>query len=158
MHLAELVPELCEPLGVEPQKALDAPGERRSRLNAALVSWVTAYADRRPLVLVVDDLDRADEGSIRFVTSLCREGSSRRLLVVATAREDRAARVTRAGFEHELRLAPLDFDAVADLGSSLFGDAPHVRRDLVVGGRDLATTCNRIFQQVESAMIGRREL
>jgi hypothetical protein len=127
-YLCELVPELCERLGVEPGAAPGSSGERRSRLHAALLSWVLAYAERRPLVVVVDDLDRADEASIRFVTSLCREAARRRLLVVATARADRAARVPRSGFQDEVRLAPLDFDAVAELASSLFGDAPHVRR------------------------------
>jgi hypothetical protein len=128
-YACHLVPELAERVGpFEPAEPTDALGDFRARLHASLEGWVTDFAERRPLVVIVDDIDRADEGSVRLLASLAREGANRRLAIIATARTDRAAKVPPGAFATEMKLAPLDGEAVSELAHSLFGDAPHVRR------------------------------
>ena len=128
-YACHLVPELAERVGLlDPAEPSDALGDFRARLQASLEGWMTDFAERRPLILIVDDVDRADEGSVRLLSSLARESGERRLLIIATARTDRASKLPSAAFSTEIRLAPLDGEAVSELAHSLFGDAPHVRR------------------------------
>jgi tetratricopeptide (TPR) repeat protein len=128
-YLCHLLPELAERVPpFDPAEPSFAPGEWRARLHESLAGWLDDFAQRRPLVLIVDDLDAADESSARVVASVAREAFGRRLLVIATAREDRAERVPPGTFASVVKLAPLECDAVAELAQSLFGDAPHVRR------------------------------
>lgn len=127
--VCHVVPELSDRLGrVEVAQAPDAPGEWRARLQGALRAWLLDFAERRPLVLIVDDLDRADESSAGLILSLAREGPGRRLVVIGTARESGAAQRLSAAFGTRIVLRPLGPEAVSELAHSLFGDAPHMRR------------------------------
>ncbi|HVW26146.1 MAG TPA: AAA family ATPase [Polyangiaceae bacterium] len=125
-HVAHVVPELVERRSAAP---FDERGvEGQDEIHDALVAWFSEFTERRPLVLVVDDVDAADDGSARFIAALAREAWGRRLLVIATSREERPANMPHGAFASVLRLAPLRGDAVAELVHSLFGDAPHLRR------------------------------
>ena len=127
-YVCHLVPELAERIApFEPTEPTAALGDWRARLHESLAAWLTDFAERRPLVLIVDDIDCADEGSARLVASVARAAAGRRLLVIATSHPDRM-RLPPATFAEVLTLSPLDADAVAELAQSLFGEAPHVRR------------------------------
>jgi DNA-binding SARP family transcriptional activator len=65
-----------------------ATGGRRSETFAAWRQFVEALADERPLVLVFEDLQWADEGLLDFVDELVDRASGVTLLVVATARPE----------------------------------------------------------------------
>jgi hypothetical protein len=128
-NLARLFPELSERLpNIELAALPDAPGEWRVRIHAALRAWFLALAERRPLVLVVDDIDLADESSVGLIMSLVRESASSRLLVVATAKPDTARSARFLAFGNRLSLGPLDAGAVAEFVRSVFADAPHTGR------------------------------
>jgi hypothetical protein len=127
-HLCHVIPELTNRLGeVEPSRPLQGPGEWRERLHAAEQAWLLDFAARRPLVLIVDDVDRADESSVVLLTSLARAARGTRLLVVGTA-DVRASFPTASAQAMRLELGALGAEDVLSLTGSLFGEAPNAPR------------------------------
>jgi tetratricopeptide (TPR) repeat protein len=100
-----------------PPRPVPAEAER-ARLLAALTGTLAALADDRPLLLVVDDLQWADELSLSFLTSLDgRYLGARPLVVLGTYRSEEVGESLRALVEsraaHGVRLAHLDEATVA---------------------------------------------
>jgi hypothetical protein len=125
--LSRLVPELVD------REATASGGDSSigatdDGVHDALIAWLTDFTERRPLVLIIDDVDAADDGSARLIAALAREAWGRRLLVIATSRDLQPANMPSGAFASAMRLAPLRGDAVAELVHSLFGDASHLRR------------------------------
>jgi class 3 adenylate cyclase/tetratricopeptide (TPR) repeat protein len=73
-------------VGLETETGLG--GDRRSQAFAAWRRFLEALAERRPLVLVLEDLHWADEGLLDFVDELTDWLSEVPLLVVCTARPE----------------------------------------------------------------------
>jgi predicted ATPase len=98
-------------------------------------AWLDSAADRRPTLLVVDDIQWADQSSLDVLMYVLAGRADRRLGVLATMRagEDAAghglrrwlADVRRLPRMHELRLDPLDRVGTRDQLTALFGRAPH---------------------------------
>ncbi len=123
------------PLGLGPE-LLDlggdalatGPAPRFRAIDRAARALIAAAADTG-LVLVLDDLQWADEASLQLLRYLCRELAGTRLLVLGTVRDpDGAAgvpplltEITGAPTVEVLRLAPL---SRADVGAYL-GSAAH---------------------------------
>jgi hypothetical protein len=128
-NLGRLFPELLERLrDIELAPLPDAPGEWRVRIQAALRAWFLALAERRPLVLVIDDIEFADETSLGLIALLARESVNCRLLVIATARPDAVRSGPLSAFGERLSLGALDADAVSEFVRSVFADAPNTAR------------------------------
>jgi hypothetical protein len=124
-HLCHVIPELVGRLGeVELSPPPEAPGEWRVRLEGAMKAWLLDFAARRPLVLVVDDIDRADESSAGLLASLARSGRGTRLLVVGAA-DIRASFPTASAYAMRLELRPLGARDIGALVGSLFGETPN---------------------------------
>jgi eukaryotic-like serine/threonine-protein kinase len=115
------------------------PQELRARVFAALRELMLRLADRQPLVLVIDDLQWADEDSFALLTEVLRAPEAPPLLLVAATRdappdsriEDPAAALTRAGaglspIPQILRLGPLPAQDARELAWSLMA-APGTR-------------------------------
>jgi tetratricopeptide (TPR) repeat protein len=124
--VARLIPRIAErirDLGVP--AALD-PEQARFRLFDAVSVFLRRAAARAPLLVLVDDLQLADDGSLRLLAFLAREIRASALLVVAACREqaigERAALLEAARAAHRLPLRGLDLDDVARL-------LEHRRRD-----------------------------
>jgi hypothetical protein len=83
-ELARLLPELGRPEDTGPGAADEA--ERRRRLFEAVAG--TLRSSDRPLLLVADDAQWADELSIRLIHYLVRTADTSPLLVVATVRHE----------------------------------------------------------------------
>jgi class 3 adenylate cyclase len=66
----------------------DAGGDRRAEVFAAWRKFFEALAERRPLVLVFEDLQWADDGLLDFVDHLVEWASGVPLLCVCTARPE----------------------------------------------------------------------
>ncbi len=97
MELARLAPDLA-PGAVPPPAADVDPATGRYRLFDAVSAFFAAVAADRPTLLVLDDLQWADQGSLLLVRHLLRDGSHP-LLVVATVRDtdvEGAARIRAA--------------------------------------------------------------
>lgn len=121
--LADLAPELCaESTQRSALPPLDPP-KARFRLFDALMVFLRRVARERPLVLVLDDLHRADEPSIRLLRFAVAELKLSRILFVGTYREaelrmktaldDKIARLARESSLHTIPLGPLTVEDVA---------------------------------------------
>jgi class 3 adenylate cyclase/tetratricopeptide (TPR) repeat protein len=84
--LGSLVPELAVPEDGEPRAELDAD-RARFQLFDAVTSWFAAAAEKRPLVLVLDDLQWADASSLLLLGFVARQLQGARMLVVGTYRD-----------------------------------------------------------------------
>lgn len=136
--------------------------EERLALQSALAQRVMRLAERAPLVVIIDDLQRADEGSAATLASLAFGARDQRVLMVCALRTDEALNARRAVAkirEHAIVLHPggLGTADVEQLLRTMFGDAPDLPRFArwlrrQAGGSPLH--CNEILRHmVEQGMI-----
>jgi hypothetical protein len=119
------------------QDGLD-PQELRTRVFAALRELLLRLAERRPLVLVIDDLQWTDRDSLALLTEVLRKPEAPPLLLVATVRKVAGSAVLGGGGTTPAALA----DDVRDI--RLEPLPPEEARELVAlllrsfdGGRQL---------------------
>jgi class 3 adenylate cyclase/tetratricopeptide (TPR) repeat protein len=102
--------------------------DRRTELFAGWRIFLECLAERRPLVLVIDDLQWADDGLLDFVDGLVDLVEDVPLLVVACARPELLDRRPEWGGGKRnaltVSLAPLSPDETARLVESLLGRDP----------------------------------
>ncbi len=134
LALASVLPELKGRLdvGVEAPSRDDAM-ERRTRVQLAIVAWLQAVARQRPLLVVVDDLQRCDESSAAVLATLSHEATNQRMVLALGLRidEDIRAPLPLAAIKDataRMRLRGLEEHDVAELVKELFGDVPNTRR------------------------------
>ncbi len=122
-EVARLLPEIAAHIGgVRPPLAED-PEAERLRLFDAVREWLGAIADRRPLLLVLDDLQWADRSSLMLLRHILDAPPADPLLVVLTRRDGDAEELgplhalgSLAGVDVErIEVAGLDPDAVTEL-------------------------------------------
>ena len=90
-ELAALVPELARRLpGLPPVRAVD-PDSERFKLFAAVVGLLAGLSRNRTVVLVLDDLQWADHGSMQLLRHLAADDRPMRLAVVGTFRDSELA-------------------------------------------------------------------
>jgi hypothetical protein len=111
---------------------LPLPGNtRRDGLNG-LLQLLTSLAARRPLLLTVDDIDRADEPSAALLVALSEDARELPLRLVLSVASDRTPHARDAvswlqQASTRVELANLTREQVLELLTSVFGDAPNVR-------------------------------
>ncbi len=88
--IARLLPEVAAARTSESSTGPDDHAEARFRLFDALCNWLRAASERRPLLLVLDDLHWADAASLSLLQFLARAINPCRLLLIATYREGEA--------------------------------------------------------------------
>lgn len=120
--LAQLLPELGgEPDGPETELA-------RARLFEDVLLLIEGAAAQRPLVMVLEDLHRADESTGELLAFLAENLSGRGLLLIGTYRPDEvnAAHPLRSAVRdvRHIRLAGLDREAVRRQIGALTGGEP----------------------------------
>jgi class 3 adenylate cyclase/tetratricopeptide (TPR) repeat protein len=90
-----VLPYLSQLLAIQgPEEIEDevpATEQRGHALRRAYASWITALADDRPVVLAVDDVERADASTKLLLAELFRLTLSIPLVVVIAMRDDRDA-------------------------------------------------------------------
>jgi DNA-binding SARP family transcriptional activator len=134
-ELSRLFPEVGDPVAASP------PGEENYlRLFEAMERLLSTLAERRPMVIILEDLHWADEMSLRLLSYLGRRTRTWKLLVVASARQEElvgAAALRRAIDEllHEdrcveLTLAPLTRHDTGELLKALTGSGGQTAADL----------------------------
>ncbi|MET0340573.1 MAG: serine/threonine-protein kinase [Polyangiales bacterium] len=127
-----LAAALAAALGHTADVHAEPPRDQRVRLQRALCEWFLAVADAHTLVVLIDDVERADEGSQAFLLALSEASARRRLLLVCTASAESrgitAAARALHGRARLLRLERLDGNETRALLRSIFGDAEHLPR------------------------------
>ena len=133
-EVARLVPQLRRIFDDIPP-ALEVPAESSRRL---LLTSITKVIERvtatRPMILVVEDLHWADEGTLSLLDHLAKSAPKMRLMVIGTFREgdsssanslaDTLSGLTRLHVLERLSLRGLSQPAVADLIAALSGRRP----------------------------------
>lgn len=113
------------PAGPTPPPVSD-PHLRRERLRGALCELALAAARRQPLVLLLEDLDRARPETLDLLGEIAREAAQSedqvRLLIVATSATSLPV-LSGRGYE-EVALPPLEGEAVKGLLSAALGREP----------------------------------
>jgi DNA-binding SARP family transcriptional activator len=122
--LAQIVPELSRRFPDLPPPSPLEPDGARFRLFEATGEFLRNAADRRPIVLVLDDLHAADPPSLLLLRFLARELGSTRLLLVGAYRSvdplpgqplaEMLAEVAREPATRRLTLTGLSEPEVAD--------------------------------------------
>ncbi len=132
--LARVFPGLASKLGpVSPVEAVAEPAEERLRIQSAMTQWLLALAQKQPLALFVDDVQRCDEASAAVLAGLARGAEANPMVVVAALRTEEDVRAPLAvealrDADVRLRLDGLGEEEVFALARSLFGDADHIER------------------------------
>ncbi len=135
--LVELIPQLD--LLIEDPPAIPKLGalEERERLCLATARFVRALAHpHHPLVLFLDDLQWADEGSVKVVESLLRNATTEALVIVGGYRDDEGSldqplvRALRERLACEdrvcaIEMGSIDLDATTALLADALARAPH---------------------------------
>ncbi|MBY0274617.1 AAA family ATPase [Candidatus Binatia bacterium] len=90
LFLAQLVPDLAEPLGVagQPAPTPSDPDSARFLMFDAIGALLRRSVRRAPLLVVLDDLHRADHASLLLLAFLARRLTDVPLLIVGTLRND----------------------------------------------------------------------
>ncbi len=124
--LSQLSPELSALLGNPPPTTLPA-SERRRRLGSAVAALVLTACRQGRLTIAVDDVHRADPGSLEVLARLSLLASSQPLVLITTCEKAALALAPPAlsqllSGERQALLGPLSADATRELVSSLFGE------------------------------------
>jgi diguanylate cyclase (GGDEF)-like protein len=129
-HLSHIVPQVAE--GAPAAPAADESAKRQ-RIFAALARFVPRVVDGRPLVVIIDDLQVADEASLLLLRALLQSQKLPLLVCGATlealalGREEEAppierfysARARELGI-HRAKLGPLTTEHIGDYLRSVF--------------------------------------
>jgi tetratricopeptide (TPR) repeat protein/transcriptional regulator with XRE-family HTH domain len=87
-ELAALVPEVGERVVELPQLSKDFPEARQARLSRAVDQLLEASRGGRPALLMVDDIQWADDASAQVLHYLARHAATRPLLVIYAYRDE----------------------------------------------------------------------
>jgi len=91
-ELARLVPALGQRIPDLPRSTSTDPDTERYLLLAAVAGLVAAISQEQPVVLVLDDLQWADTGSLQVLRHLMSTDQSMRMLVIGTYRDNELSR------------------------------------------------------------------
>ena len=162
--LPDLGPRLA-PLGMLPSRPTVASAERRqARLLEAVLGVIGRLGERRPVVLVVEDLHHADAATRALVAFLARIARTQRLCLIATYQPGELTRshplVTEiAGMvdsprpPERLEIGPLSRDEIAGLIEGIEGERPSASVLVLVAERSGGSP---LF--AEELLAARREL
>lgn len=149
-----------------PRQALP-PDRQRRRLVQALRATLHAFAQRRPLLIILDDLQWADDLSLALLEELCVNDATRiPLLIVATHRveeaPERLRHLTQQASVRRYEIRPFDQQEVRKLVAGLLGldDVPQALFEYVSsrseGNPFFASEYLR--SQIESGVLSRNSL
>lgn len=101
--------------------SLSAEASRR-RLLEILPHWLLALAERRPVVLALEDVHWVDPSTLGLVAGLGAQIASARVLIVLTLRSDAAPALPEIGAVPRIRLAALARESTERMIRSVTGD------------------------------------
>jgi tetratricopeptide (TPR) repeat protein len=134
-EIGEVVAEVRDQvpdLGALP--AIDDPQRARFRLFDGIAGFLKRASGTKPLLVILDDLHWADEGSLRLLEFVAREVADARLLLIGTYRDVELSRrhplsqtlaeLTRERLFERIVLRGLTSEDVADFIEATWGAAP----------------------------------
>jgi predicted ATPase len=167
-ELSRLLPELAPRLG----STLDdgrtplttVPERRQARLLEGVLGVLTRLSERRPVLLVMEDLHRADAGTRTLVSFLARIARAQRLAIVATYQGDAIRRDDPWSSDlralaaaprppQRMTLGPLVRNDLARLIESIEGERPSASVLVIVAERSIGRPL-----LAEELLAARREL
>jgi DNA-binding CsgD family transcriptional regulator/tetratricopeptide (TPR) repeat protein len=164
-EILRLLPELTDRVdGRDSPRLTTVPERRQARLSEAVLGTIGRLGERRPVLLVIEDLHRADAATRSLFTFLARIARGQRLAIVGTYQHDAIRRqdpwrVDLDGLEQaprppaRLTLEALGRDELARLIEAIEGERPSASVLVVIversGGRPLVA---------EELLAARREL
>ena len=122
--LVPSLPLLYDFLGVpDPEKPLAIPPgpERQRRLLALLHRLTIARGERRPAVILFEDLHWIDDATAVFVQNLIDATDASRTLMLVNFRPEFRADWTRRSYYQQIALAPLGAPALEEMLAELLG-------------------------------------
>ncbi|MDO8770339.1 MAG: AAA family ATPase, partial [Burkholderiaceae bacterium] len=106
-EIATLVPAMATRLGDLQSLSADLPEARQARLFHALVQLFDAQAQDRQLIVMVDDIQWADDASLQFLHFFARQMATRPVLLACAYRDEEAGNNERlASLVESLRREP----------------------------------------------------
>jgi tetratricopeptide (TPR) repeat protein len=155
--LGRLSEELRVALGVAPDALEQFPelhGEARMRLQTALHAFWLEVTAQKPVVLLLDDLQAMDEASLGLFTSLAREATRCRLLIVAALSCESNEAIPGALLPFTKRAANLQIGGLApdeslEMLRSIFGDAEHLGRTATYLAEQADSSPGRLMELCE---------
>jgi tetratricopeptide (TPR) repeat protein len=112
-------------------KSFGRSPEERAKLQRALIKWLVRLARSQPIVLVVDDVEAADEPAIAFLAALA-DRAHRHAILLLSGAELRESTEEFSGLPalssrcETLALRPLTVAEIEQLLGSVFGDVPNL--------------------------------
>ncbi|HEX6244794.1 MAG TPA: hypothetical protein VFZ61_27935, partial [Polyangiales bacterium] len=111
-------------------RELSGRGGDRAKIQAALTRWLLHTARSHAMVILVDDVERADDASLALFASLTLAATQRRLGLVFTSALSELPTVgplaVIARESEAVELTPLDRDQTESLLEAVFGDVPQL--------------------------------
>jgi DNA-binding SARP family transcriptional activator/tetratricopeptide (TPR) repeat protein len=144
------------------------PGMEQARLSEAMVALLEHCGRRHPVLIVLEDMHAADEGSLSMLSYVSRRVCDLRVLLAATRRERpqrdhlaalEQAQRQRGGLRADVALAPLDGRAVSRLAravGTLSDEAVHRIVDVADGNALLAVEAARALAAGDDLPLGLR--
>jgi tetratricopeptide (TPR) repeat protein len=131
--LAHASRALRERLGVRMDKTPDVAGELRVRIQSALVEVVLSLCRSQTLVVLIDGLEQADDGSAAFLLRLAQHRKGVRLLLACSLLSSVQRPLTAGArallsISHRTRLRALTEPDTLELLQSVFGKPEHLIR------------------------------
>jgi hypothetical protein len=131
--LAHASSQVRDRLNVRAEQSPDVAGELRIRVQRAMCDWFLQVSAKRPLVVLVDGLERVDDASSAFLLALAHACKGARMFLACTLAHDSTRRPTAAeraivGASLRTLISPLSDPEALALLQSVFGGAVHLTR------------------------------
>jgi signal transduction histidine kinase/predicted ATPase/class 3 adenylate cyclase len=138
--LAELIPDITQVIGEQPELEALAPAERDVRFKLVVQDLFGALATaEHPLMLFIDDLQWADAASLDALENLLSTGAAAHLLVVGSYRSDELDENDRLKeFVSSLRKMPVGVLALHVAGLDIDGVEDFLREAFSLPAREEA--------------------
>ena len=162
--LPDLGDRLSELEGWTPDRSITAPERRQARVMEGILGLLGRIGDEHPVLLIIEDLHRADAATRALITFLARISREQRLAIVGTFQPDVSGRddpwlVDLVAMESGPRppdrvaIEPLDRDELAALIEGIQGERASASLLLLVAERS-----GGLPLVVEELLAARREL